>query len=318
MRNVSKMMVLIVSVCVIAVSSIYYNYKFVRYDSEKIVFGATYMTMNNSFYKAITDEIEKQINDRGDILYTRDPALDVEKQNEQINDLIELGIDVLITNPVDYSKVNDSLKKAKAKGIRIIVIDAQLDDDTIADTTVLSNNYDAGVQCAKDMMRNLSSAKIVLLKHSAALSSVDRINGFLDTIKDNDNYKVVASEECLGQTEVAMPVMMEIIDKKIDFDVVMALNDPSALGALAAIKDKQINHEVLVYGVDGSPDMKKLLIDSDEVQGTAAQSPTTMGAKAIEAAYKIVNYEQYEKSIVVPVTLITKNNISEYDISGWQ
>ena len=115
MRNVSKMMVLIVSVCVIAVSSIYYNYKFVRYDSDKIVFGATYMTMNNSFYKAITDEIEKQINDRGDILYTRDPALDVDKQNEQINDLIEMGIDVLIINPVDYSKVNASLKKPRKK-----------------------------------------------------------------------------------------------------------------------------------------------------------------------------------------------------------
>lgn len=86
-------------------------------------------------------------------LYTRDPALDVEKQNEQINDLIELEI--------DDSKVNDSLKKAKEEGIRIIVIDAQLDDDTIADTTVLSNNYDAGAQCSKDMMRNLTSAKIV-------------------------------------------------------------------------------------------------------------------------------------------------------------
>lgn len=67
----------------------------------------------------------------------------------------------MIINPVDYSKVNDSLKKAKEKGIKIIVIDAQLDDDTIADMTVLSNNYDAGVQCAKDMMRNRASAKIV-------------------------------------------------------------------------------------------------------------------------------------------------------------
>ncbi|PTQ85439.1 ribose transport system substrate-binding protein [Trichococcus patagoniensis] len=318
MPKVNKMMVMIVSVCVIAVSAIYYNYKFVRYDSDKIIFGATYMTMNNSFYKAIMDEIEKQINDRGDILYTRDPALDVDKQNEQINDLMELGIDVLIINPVDYSKVNDSLKKAKEKGIKIIVIDAQLDDDTIADATVLSNNYDAGVQCAKDMMRNLASAKIVLLQHSAALSSVDRIDGFLDTIKNNDNYTVVANEECLGQTEVAMPVMMEIIDRKIDFDVVMALNDPSALGALAAIKDKQINHKVLVYGVDGSPDMKKLLIDSDEVQGTASQSPITMGAKAIEAAYQIVDDEEYEKSIVVPVALITKDNSSEFDVLGWQ
>ncbi|CZR04100.1 sugar ABC transporter substrate-binding protein [Trichococcus ilyis] len=318
MPKVNKMMVMIVSVCVIAVSAIYYNYKFVRYDSDKIIFGATYMTMNNSFYKAITDEIEKQINDRGDILYTRDPALDAAKQNEQIDDLMELGIDVLIINPVDYSKVNDSLKRAKEKGIKIIVIDAQLDDDTIADTTVLSNNYDAGVQCAKDMMRNLASAKIVLLQHSAALSSVDRINGFLDTIKYNENYTVVAKEECLGQTEVAMPVLMDIIDKEIEFDVVMALNDPSALGALAAIKDKQIAHKVLVYGVDGSPDMKKLLIDSNEVQGTAAQSPSTMGAKAIEAAYAIVNEQAHEKSIVVPVALITKNNIGEYDISRWQ
>jgi ribose transport system substrate-binding protein len=318
MPKVNKMMVMIVSVCVIAVSAIYYNYKFVRYDSDKIIFGATYMTMNNSFYKAITDEIEKQINDRGDILYTRDPALDAAKQNEQIDDLMELGIDVLIINPVDYSKVNDSLKRAKEKGIKIIVIDAQLDDDTIADATVLSNNYDAGVQCAKDMMRNLASAKIVLLQHSAALSSVDRISGFLDTIKGNANYTVVAKEECLGQTEVAMPVLMDIIDRGIEFDVVMALNDPSALGALAAIKDKQIDHKVLVYGVDGSPDMKKLLIDSDEVQGTAAQSPSTMGAKAIEAAYAIVNGEAHEKLIVVPITLITKDSIGDYDISRWQ
>ena len=50
MRNVSKMMVLIVSVCVIAVSSIYYNYKFVRYDSEKIVFGATLISASQNYH----------------------------------------------------------------------------------------------------------------------------------------------------------------------------------------------------------------------------------------------------------------------------
>ena len=34
-----------------------------------------------------------------------------------------------------------------------------------------------------------------------AVSAVDRINGFLDTIEGNDTYQVVDRKDCLGQTE---------------------------------------------------------------------------------------------------------------------
>lgn len=46
------------------------------------------MTMNNTFYKAVNNEIENVVNNHGDVLYTRDPALDPKKQNEQIKDLV--------------------------------------------------------------------------------------------------------------------------------------------------------------------------------------------------------------------------------------
>ena len=59
--------------------------------------------------------------------------------------------------------------------------------------------------------------------------------------------------ECEGQLELAMPLMQKIIKKHRDIDVVMALNDPSALGALAALENNGMKN-VKVYGVDGTPD----------------------------------------------------------------
>ena len=85
-------------VSLIMICFVYHHY--LNTDTKQIKFGATYMTMNNTFYKAVNNEIENVVNNHGDVLYTRDPALDPKKQNEQIKDLVYLGIDVLIINPV--------------------------------------------------------------------------------------------------------------------------------------------------------------------------------------------------------------------------
>lgn len=78
------------------------------------------MTMNNTFYKAVNNEIENVVNNHGDVLYTRDPALDPKKQNEQIKDLVSLGIDVLIINPVESSSINKTLKEVKKQELKLL------------------------------------------------------------------------------------------------------------------------------------------------------------------------------------------------------
>lgn len=286
-------------------------------DRNKIKIGVTYMTMNNTFYEAITHEIEKVVNENNDILYIRDPALNETKQIQQINDFIDLEIDYLIINPVDSTKVASTLKKVKSQGIKIIVVDAPINDENIADCTIVSDNYNAGVQCAKNMMSHLDQANIVLLEHNSVISAVDRINGFLDTIKDYPQYKVIDKADCLGQTELALPKMREIIAKNGNFQVVMALNDPSALGALAALDESKMEN-VFVYGVDGSPDMKRLIKSSYNAWATASQSPTSMGQEAIRVVYKMNNNEVYKKKIIIPVSMIEKSNIDDYSLSGWQ
>ena len=281
-----------------------------------LVFGATYMTMNNPFYEVINNELKKEIEKKGDELIVRNPELDIDKQNEQIEEFISKKVDGIFVNPIDSSKLT-SLESAREAGIPIIAIDASVDNTDLIDCLIESDNYDAGVLCAQNMMQRVQSANIVLLKHSTVESAVSRIQGFVDTIKDYPQYKIIDSAECEGQLERAMPAMESILKKHVKIDVIMALNDPAALGALAAIESLNRTN-ILVYGVDGTPDLKSFIKQSPFIAGTAAQSPIKFGTLAAKNMYKILERKDIPKTIEVPVTFITKDNIDSYNVKGWQ
>lgn len=302
------------------VLGIYGQYKLAPVTPKQVKIGTTYMTMNNTFYKIVNAEIEKEVDARGDVIDTRDPALSVDKQCQQIHYFIDKGVNLIIINPVSSrsSRINAALKEAKRQGIKIVVVDSQLEKKGLADATIVSDNYEAGVLSAKNMMATMDKADILLLEHRETLSAVDRIKGFLDTIDGHVNYLVVSRRESYGQTEIAMPEVEKVIDAGTKFDVVMALNDRSAIGALAAIKEKKLTDKIYIYGVDGSPDMKNLISNTSDVQATVAQSPVVMGKKSIQVAYQLLEGKRFKTAIKIPVTLVDKNNISQFDLSGWQ
>ena len=281
-----------------------------------LVFGATYMTMNNPFYEVINNELKKEIEKKGDELIVRNPELDLDKQNEQIEQFIKKKVDGIFVNPIDSSKLT-SLQSAREAGIPIIAIDASVDNTDLIDCLIESDNYDAGVLCAQNMMQRMQSANIVLLKHSTVESALSRIQGFVDTIKDYPQYKIIDSAECEGQLERSMPAMQAILKEHSNINVVMALNDPAALGALAAIESLNRTN-ILVYGVDGTPDLKSLIKQSPLIAGTAAQSPIKFGTLAAKNMYKILERKDIPKTIEVPVTFITKDNIDSYNVKGCQ
>ncbi|MFQ7191785.1 MAG: sugar ABC transporter substrate-binding protein [Megamonas funiformis] len=282
------------------------------------IFGVSYMTMNNPFYKIINNEILKVVEKNNDTLITLDPELDVDKQNEQIYKFIDQKVDGIFINPIDFEQIEPALQAAKRANIPVIIIDAPVSDESLVNCTIVSDNYDAGVQCAKDMMERLDSANIVLLKHTTAKSAKERIEGFLSVIDNNEKYKVINEAECDGQLEIAMPKMQEIIEETPDIDVVMALNDPSALGALAAL-EKNNKNDVMVYGIDGTPEIKALIGRNQMIVGTVAQSPIKMGQIAVENMYNILNgKKKIEKNIIIPISLINKENLFKYDEDRWQ
>ena len=289
-------------------------------DSSQMKIGATYMTMNNDFYQTLNAELEKKTNQQGSRLYVRDSELDEKKQSQQIAYFIKEKVDVIVINPVksDSPAIIGALNKAKKAGIRIIVVDAPMSKQVAVDTTIVSDNYQAGVLIAKDMMSRLSKADILLLEHQNAISAMDRLQGFLDTIKGHPGYRIVSQLETLGQTEESMPQVKNAMDNGLEFNVVMALNDRAAIGALAAIKDQGVAEKIYIYGVDGSPDIKNFLVNTNDIQGTVAQSPIQMGRKVAEVIELLREKKSCDRQYLIPVRLINKDNISEYTVTGWQ
>lgn len=286
-----------------------------RQNEHRRKLGAVYMTLNNPFYEIIDEEIRTVVENHGDILISRDPALNVERQVEEIRELIDLGVELIFINPVDWTKIEPALELAYAAKIPVIAIDTNVEDDSLVVCTVVSDNYNAGVQCAEHLLKNSSGGKIALLKHSQARSSIDRIQGFLDKIAESKNFQVVVESECLGQLEVAMPVMEKMIRTHPEINIVMALNDPAAMGALAALQNNN-RRDVKVYGVDGVPETKEMIF-SRRMTATAGQSPRQIGKIAADRAYKVLAGEQVEKIIKLPTKLLSAENISAADLESW-
>ena len=303
---------------VMALSFVYF--KGILPDPKQVKIGVTYMTMNNDFYKTLNAELEKKTNQQGSRLYVRDPELDEGKQSQQIDFFVKEKVNVIVINPVKSNSpsIISSLQKAKKAGIKIIVVDAPVSKEVAVDTTIVSDNYQAGVLIAKDMMKRLPAANILLLEHRNAVSAMDRIRGFVETIKNQPQYKIISQKETLGQTEEAMPQVKSALDEGMDFNVVMALNDRAAIGALAAIKNNGLNRKLSIYGVDGSPDIKNFLATTNDIEGTVAQSPIQMGRKVAQVIELMQEGKSYDSQYLIPVHLVNRDNISQYTVTGWQ
>ena len=316
----SRIYLVIISITFIIISWTFYNLDKTDYSARqnehRRKLGAVYMTLNNPFYEVIDEEIRTAVENHGDILISRNPALSVEKQIEEIQNLIDDGVELIFINPVDWTKIDPALKLAYQANIPVIVIDTNVEDDKYVSCTVVSDNYLAGSQCADHLINHSSGGKIALLKHSQSRSAIDRIQGFLDKIEENPNFKVVDEAECLGQLELAMPAMETMIKEHPEINIVMALNDPAAMGAIAALQNANKLNDVLVYGVDGVPETKEMIY-SHRMTATAGQSPKKIGRIAVDRAYKIFNGEKVEKLIKLPTKLIFFENIDVNDIEGW-
>ena len=281
-------------------------------------FGATYMQMNNPYFQDMNAHLEELVEVNGDILICRDPSQNQDKQNEQIIEMIAEGVDGIFLNPVNYETVKPALLACKEAGVPVFCIDTKVYDEEYVAFCVLSDNYDAGVQCAKDMMKKLDSAKIIILDSPRTYSIQQRVQGFKDTIAGNDNYQVVMQEVGNGELEVSMDIMNQIIETGTEFDVVLGGNDPTALGILAALQMNQKQDDgILIYGIDGSPD-GKVMINEGYFEGSSAQRPLEMAEIAVDMAYDYLEGKDTESLVIVPVTLITADNIDEFDLAGWQ
>ena len=100
----------------------------VEEEHDPKIFGATYMTRNNPYFDVLHEAIENVVEANGDIVISRNPCQDQEKQNGQILEMLDEGIEVLFLNPVDWETVKPALEECQKRGVIVINMDTVVKD----------------------------------------------------------------------------------------------------------------------------------------------------------------------------------------------
>lgn len=287
-------------------------------SAEGLKIGYTCMDGTNPFFVTIEDRMRELVEEQGDELIAVDPANDVTLQITQVEDLVVQGIDAMLMNPAEAEGILPALDALQAEDIPIIGFDTEVADLSYLVSYVGSDNYNAGKVCGEDLVEKCpDGGKIIVLDSPTMNSVVDRTNGFLDAI-DGKGFEIVAQQDAKGNLEVSMGIAEDLLQANSDVVAIFGGNDPTALGALAAANAAGLT-DCMIYGVDGSPDIKAELASGESlIEGTGAQSPVTIAETTIDVMYKYLAGEEVDERYPVETFLITADNVEEYGVDGWQ
>lgn len=249
-------------------------------------------TLNNTFQSSIDAKLSELCKENG-ISYTcLDPDYDLNKQLSQLSDCANSGYDAVFVIPVDSAGITSGLAEIADAGIPIFNVDTAVIDDDIEQFVtqfVGTNAYMAGQLVGEQMTKDYpDGAKIAVLDFPSNESCVDRVNGFLEGLGDQkDKFEIVAQQDGGAALDQSMGLAEDIITANPDLEAFFCINDPSALGAAAAIKAANKTGEIGVYSIDASPDGKQALLDG-EFTAVACQVPLQIAEYAFDAAEKYV------------------------------
>ena len=287
-------------------------------EKKHYKFGYTCMDGTNPFFVTIQDKIKELVEANGDELIVTDPGNDVTKQISQVEDMLSQKLDGLFMNPVDAQGIIPALDLAKEAGVPMVGFDTEVGDMSYLVSYTGSDNYNAGKVVGEDLVKKApNGGKIIVLDSPTMQSVVDRTNGFMDAMKDH-GFEVVAQQDAKGNLQIAMGIAEDLLQSNPDVVAIFGGNDPTALGALAAANAAGIK-DCLIYGVDGSPDIKSELASGESlIEGSGAQSPVSIAEQAVKIMYDYVEGKQVDERYPVETFLITSDNVAQYGTDGWQ
>jgi ABC-type sugar transport system substrate-binding protein len=313
MKMISKKYLAVMVICLAFVMGLTMGIS--ESSAAPVKIGISVMTHNNAFFLAEIEGFQsaaEKIWGKDVEIYTPDPALDVTKQIEQCQDLVNKGVQALLIDAIDVDAIQPAVEAAKAAKIPVIAIDTAipgLKADLL--TEIYSDNTNAGRIAARELIEAMGgSGEIGILNHPEVACVRERTDGLVEVLKEFPNVKIVADVASHGNVTESQQIMETFIQSHPNMKGVFAINDPTAQGAIAAIKASGL--DIKVVAVDGSQSAIDMIKDG-ELICSAAQDPKAIGAKAAECVKAYLDGGKVEDTYVIPTFPIDTKNWKEYD-----
>ncbi|WP_031530679.1 sugar ABC transporter substrate-binding protein [Dyadobacter crusticola] len=281
-------------------------------SGEKLVIGATMLSMQNEFIVNVSDEMEAKAKELGVELITVDAERSALKQVEQVESFIAQGVDAIIMNPCEVEASSPAVKLAMNANIPIINVNSE----TSAKPTAFIGSDDT--ESARIAMRylvdKLGGKGNILMMHGfmGQAAQLKRDNGAKEILKANPGIKLLAEQTGEWDRAKGMSLTENWIQSYgSQINAIFAHNDEMGMGAVKALEAAGLKNKVIVVSVDAIPDALQA-VKKGSLDATVFQNAKEQGSKAIETAVKAAKKEAFEKEVLIPFQLVTKENVGEF------
>lgn len=277
-------------------------------DTPTGTIGVTLLTMTHPFFQNLAAGLEEKAAEYNMTVTVNSAEFDVARQRNQIADFIVQGVDAIVMSPADSKAIVTAIQEANEAGIPVFTADiAALADGVEIVTHIATDNYSGGRLAAEAILEIAeNAAEVAIIDHPEVESVIQRTKGFHDVINEANNsgrqIDVVAQLPGGGIKDRAFRVAEDILQAHPNLDVIFAINDDTALGAVAAIEKAGKSGTVQVVGFDGTAEARRAILEG-KIYADVIQHPRQIGSITIESISAYMNGEDLPSEQLIPATL---------------
>ena len=279
----------------------------------KKLIGVSLLTLENPFFKVIGDHITSEGKKHGYEVTVVSGDKDVAKQGNQIKDFIVQGVTAIVLSPCDSKSIVPIIQEANKAGIPVFTVDIPCNEpDVKIATQIATDNYGGGKEAGHAMIEALGEAggQVAIVHFKQAESCQLRVKGFKEVIEAHNasgkaKIEIVSELEGGGAKDQGYKATEDALQANPNIRGVFAINDPSALGARAALEKAGKAEQVLIIGFDGQPEGKQA-IKEGKIYADPIQFPDKMGVQIVESIVKYSKGEELPPQILIPTSLYRK------------
>jgi inositol transport system substrate-binding protein len=276
------------------------------------VIGVSLLSVSNEFIVNIKDAIEARAEELNVRVLISDAQRSAEKQIQQVETFIALGVDAIILNPCEVEASSPAVERALRAQIPIINVNSETQ---VQPTAFVGSRDETSAEIAIHYLaERLGGQGQIVMMHGypGQAAELKRTQGAVQTLATYPGLKLIAEQTANWSREEGMALMENWLQAYPgQIQGVFAQNDEMGMGALQALQAAGVKDRIVLVSVDAIADALRA-VKSGQLDATVFQNARAQGATAVETAIQIVNGGAYQAETFIPFELVTQANVDQY------
>jgi len=242
-----------------------------------------------------------------------DSKEDVATQLGQVENFVAQGVDAIIIIPANTDAADPMTKAAQDAGIPLVYVNRIPSNLPEGVAYVGSDSIQAGIMQAEWLAEKLGGkGNVVIMNGDLAQEAAQkRTEGEKQVFATFPDIQIIKEDTASWDRAQGLALMENWLSTGDQIDAVASNNDEMAIGALQAIEAAGLLGQILVGGVDASPDALAEM-DKGRLNVTVFQNAKGQGEGGIQAAIALARGETIEQITWIPFELVTPENYKDF------